>query len=70
MSKFHYLYFIGDEDFIKQAFAWKETPKIKKIKSTDYTKLSKALNIAGELGYELVQFPQLGNPLIIFKKKI
>ena len=70
MSKFHYLYFIGDEDFINQAFAWKETPKIKKIKSTDYTKLSKALNIAGELGYELVQFPQLGNPLIIFKKKI
>ena len=70
MSKFHYLYFIGDEDFIKQAFSWKETPKIKKIKSTDYSKLNKALNIAGELGYELVQFPQLGNPLIIFKKKI
>ncbi len=70
MSKFHYLYFTGEDELIKQAFSWKETPKIKKIKSTDYTKLSKALNIAGELGYELVQFPQLGKPLIIFKKKI
>lgn len=70
MSKFHYLYFIGEDELIKQAFSWKETPKIKKIKSTDYTKLSKALNIAGELGYELVQFPVLSEPLIIFKKKI
>ena len=69
MSKFHYLYFEGENDFIKQSFSWKETPKIKKIKSTDYSKLSKALNIMGELGYELVQFRQ-GADYIIFKKKI
>tara|TARA_Y100000591_G_C21495581_1_gene527344 strand:- start:321 stop:530 length:210 start_codon:yes stop_codon:yes gene_type:complete len=69
MSKFHYLYFEGENDFIKQSFSWKETPKIKKIKSTDYSKLSKALNIMGELGYELVQFKQ-GADYIIFKKKI
>ena len=69
MSKFHFLYFEGENDFIKQSFSWKETPKIKKIKSTDYSKLSKALNIMGELGYELVQFRQ-GADYIIFKKKI
>ena len=70
MSKFHYLYFEGEDDFIKQSFSWKETPKIKKIKSTDYSKLSKALNIMGELGYELITVPQMGRNLFIFKKKI
>lgn len=70
MSKFHYLYFDGEDDFIKQSFSWKETPKTKKIKSTDWSKFSKALNIAGELGYELITVPQIGRGLLIFKKKI
>ncbi len=70
MSKFHYLYFDGEDDFIKQSFSWKETPKTKKIKSTDLTKFSKALNIAGEHGYELITVPQIGRGLLIFKKKL
>ena len=70
MSKFHYLCFEGEDDFIKQSFSWKETPKTKKIKSTDLKKLSKALNIAGEYGYELITVPQIGRGLLIFKKKL
>ena len=70
MSKFHYLYFNGEDDFIKQSFSWKETLKIKKIKSTDQSKFSKALNIAGELGYELITVPQICKSLFIFKKNI
>lgn len=70
MSKFHYLYFDGEDEFIKQSFSWKETPKIKKIKQTNLSEFGKALNIAGEYGYELITVPQLGKGLLIFKKKI
>ena len=73
MSKFRYLEFSGKDEFLRRVFAkefTKETPYIKKIKSLNYSKFHIALNIMGELGYELISVPQIGKNLLVFKKKI
>ncbi|MDA7473880.1 hypothetical protein N8975_05925 [Candidatus Pelagibacter ubique] len=74
MSKFHYCVFEGEDDLISQVFSWKETARIKKIKLTgsvnNFSNIITALNIIGDLGYELITVPQLGRGLLIFKKKL
>jgi len=74
MSKFEYIAFGGEgngwETLSVYAKKLKETPKIKQIKSAKNGPQTKALNIMGQHGWELITVPQMGHQLLVFKKKI
>ena len=49
---------------------YKDTANIKKIKSSKFSDEYKAINIMGELGYELIPYRSDSGIAFIFKKKI
>ncbi len=71
MNKYEYVVLEGWEQLSKFANLYKETAKIKQIKSDKKIgPKSKNLNIMGLHGWELITAPIIGPDLLIFKKKI